>query len=141
VGWRLDALARAYHEHYLKSQPGGRSWEQLPEQFRISNRRAADHVDVKLTQLGLSMARADAPRLLELSPEEIELLARLEHRRWLIERRLLGWTHGDTRDDAQRRNPLLLEWERLSEEARTRNREAIGALPEILARAGFEIRR
>ena len=141
VGWRLDTLARAYHEHYLKSQPGGPPWEQLPEQFRISNRRAADHVSVKLAQLGLNMVRSESPRLLVFSTGETEVLAQLEHRRWFIERRLLGWTHGEMRDDAQRRNPILLEWERLPEEARARNREATGALPQILARAGFEIRR
>ncbi|HEY1991891.1 MAG TPA: RyR domain-containing protein, partial [Gammaproteobacteria bacterium] len=147
-GWRLDKLARSFHEHYMASRPeaerghaGLQAWERLPEQFRVSNRRAADHVHVKLAQLGLRVARSDAPRLLEFSPEEIELLAQLEHRRWFTERRLLGWSHGAVRDATQRRNPLLLEWARLPEEARAGNREAIAALPQILARAGFEIRR
>jgi hypothetical protein len=148
IGWRLDALAKAYHEHYLQTQtakaatsPGARAWEQLPEQFRISNRRAADHVTVKLAQIGLSVERAESPTPFTFSAEESDTLAQLEHRRWRIERQLLGWSYGAARDDAQRRNPYLLDWDKLPESVRAQNREAIAALPKILADAGFEIRR
>ena len=145
-GWRLDALARAYHEHYLKGrsadpdQPGLRGWELLPEQFRASNRRAADHAAVKLQQTGLEIARTENPRPLEFDAEERERLAQLEHRRWCIERRLLGWSHGAQRDDVRRLNPYLVGWASLPEAVRAQNREAIAALPRILADAGFEIR-
>jgi len=148
VASRLDRLAEACHRHYLESQgkdhldsPNCRPWRALPEQFRISNRRQADHIGIKLAQAGLRMQPSDYPQRLNFTPAETELLAKLEHRRWLIERRLLGWTYGKKRDDQKLVNPNLLEWERLPESIRTYNREAVAALPQILAAAGFEIQR
>jgi hypothetical protein len=43
-------------------------------------------------------------------------LARLEHERWMIERKLAGWTYGPTRDTGKRLHELLVPWEALSPE-------------------------
>jgi hypothetical protein len=148
VGAQLDKLAEAFHQNYLASRPAGsaanagaRPWRELPEQYKVSNRRTADHTAVKLAQAGFRIEASASPKRLEVTVEEIELLARLEHRLWIIERRMLGWNYGATRDDGRRLNPNLIEWERLPEEMRGYNREATQAIPKILAAAGLEIRR
>jgi RyR domain len=51
------------------------------------------------------------------SPEtaaKLETLARIEHERWVIERKLDGWRYGPTRNDARRFHPLLISWEQLN---------------------------
>jgi|SRR5579863_551156 len=148
VGARLDALAAAHHRYYIEqkgaaagSNPAAQPWRLLPEQYRVSNRRQADHIGVKLAQIGLKLEPAATPSPFKFSDDEIDLLAQLEHRRWTIERQLLGWTYGPTRDDGRRLNPYLVDWKRLPDEVRNYNRDAVKAMPKILASAGFEIRR
>lgn len=68
---------------------GQQEWE------RESNRQAADHIGVKLALLGLGWTAADGERLRTLLEDKasgaLDLLARLEHRRWCAERLLGGW--------------------------------------------------
>jgi hypothetical protein len=161
LGHQTDKLARAWHEEYRKSlpperqdTPANRPWSQLPESYKMSNRRACDHLPIKLAQAGLRMEPAPSrtdfildkvaasdPVVAELSEEEIDLLARLEHRRWLIERRLLGWRYGPKRSDLKRINPMLVEWDKLPEVDRQRNKAEIADLPRMLAAAGYVLRR
>ena len=81
------------------------------------------------------------PIVTELTAEEADLLAHLEHRRWLIERRLLGWRHGAKRSEAKRLNPLLVEWAKLPETDKEQRREETADLPKMLAGAGYVLRR
>ncbi len=46
-----------------------------------------------------------------------------------------------TRDDTAKTNPLLRDWDDLTDETREHNRRSTAALPDMLARAGFEIAR
>jgi hypothetical protein len=84
-------------------------------------------------------APSTAPAPFELSRDEIELLARLEHRRWSIERRLLGFSYGEVRSEFPPRHDLLVDWEQLPEVQRERNRKDFANLPKVLAVANFEI--
>jgi len=72
-----------------------RKWIFAAEWERESNRQAADHIGVKLALLGLERTAEDGERLRALLADEasgtLDLLARLEHRRWCAERLLGGW--------------------------------------------------
>lgn len=157
----IDRLARAWHEEYRRTlpkerhdAPANRPWEELPEFYKMSNRRACDHLPIKLAQAGLRMEQLpnagaiDLKResakdsiVVELTPEEAELLAHLEHRRWMIERRMLGWRHGQKRSETKRINPLLVEWDKLPEYDRGQRRGETADLPKMLAGAGYILRR
>jgi hypothetical protein len=148
VGARLDRLARAYHEHRRskqavarQDQPSWRPWPELAEQFKMSSRREADHMTIKLAQAGFTIAETDSPEIFKFSRDDVQLLAKLEHRRWTIERLLQGWKHGKKRDDALRLNPFLVDWEDLPPHEHKANTAAIAALPEILALTRREVRR
>ncbi len=146
-----EALARALHEQYLRDHPvtagqapspAQQPWDMLPDEWREQNRQAADHVGTKLHALGASLAPINALDETNdpLAPAEVEHLARLEHERWLAARREAGWrpTTGP-RDDERRLSPLLVSWDQLPDDVRESNREAIRALPQALAQAGFRI--
>jgi hypothetical protein len=131
-----SALGRALHESYLggeaRSDHATQAWEFLPETLHRANVRAADHLRAKLWTLGFDISNwppgviptldaAGRQWLLgetgsEAHPdarEKLKQLARLEHDRWMIDRKLDGWRHAERRDNSQRLHPLLVPWEEL----------------------------
>ena len=109
--------------------------------MRESNRRAADQISAGLRAIGCDLAPLDAwdGVTLELAPAELDVLARIEHERWIAERTGAGWRFGEARDDDQKLNPLLRPWTELPADAKAGGIETARQLPALLARAGFEI--
>jgi hypothetical protein len=146
---RIDDLARAYHSIYLVSQqsdwrvnsPAELPWERLPEIYKQSSRRFADHISAKMRASGLRLRPSKTPRRLDFSPGEIERLAECEHWRWMVEHRLSGWQRGDQRDESRLLHPHLVDWSDLPEHVRELNRAVVRKLPDILASVGIEVRR
>jgi hypothetical protein len=145
---KLDTLARVMHAQYRDSRqfpgethPADQPWNLLPEALKMSNRRRADNLPFLLAKAGLLMVPTATPAAIQFNPDEIELLARLEHRRWAIERQLLGYSYGEVRSEFPPRHELLVEWEHLPEAERERNRNDFAVLPKVLAEAGYEVQR
>ncbi len=152
LGGTHELLARAIHEEYLRDQasqgktcqtnPSMAPWEELPESLRESNRQAADHIGLKLKAVACALAPLtdwEADRF-QFSTAEVELMARLEHERFVRERRTAGWKPGP-RDPKRRTTPYLVSWEELPEEMMELDRNQVRALPALLARAGFQVYR
>ena len=104
LGGTHEIIARAIHEGYVgyrekldgtpQIDPAMVPWEELAEEFRESCRRQADHIGLKLKAVGCGLAPLtdwDA-ELFEFTSEEVEQMARMEHQRWMAERRRAGWT-------------------------------------------------
>jgi K+ transport systems, NAD-binding component len=147
-------LAEVVHERYLRNelakgrQLGStlalRPWAELRDDFRDNNYEQACHLAVKLRRIGATVApRSDRNPPFALTDEEIEVLARLEHERWMANRRKHRWRYGPQRDDTRRIHPDLVPWEDLSEQSRQRDRDAVAAIPaefgEVLAEFGLQI--
>ena len=152
VSESLDGVARTIHAAYMadalargESLGARRSlapWSLLPEDLKDDNRMVADHHFVKLRAAGCVALRQDeAAGEFQWSDEEVERLARFEHDRWMGERLLRGWRHGERRDDAARVHPDLVPYERLSEGVRQLDRNVVIGLPAVMAKAGYAIRR
>ncbi|PTL82419.1 NAD-binding protein [Vitiosangium sp. GDMCC 1.1324] len=152
LGESLDQLARKAHEDYLRrklaqgeamgSRPSLRPWHELDEFFRESNRQQADHIPVKLRAIGCR-TEPSSPEAgtggFTFTPDEVEMLARMEHDRWCARHLLDGWRRGDTRDEVARTHPCIIPWEKLSESYRDNDRAAVRQIPELLALAGQRI--
>lgn len=146
-----ETLARAMHESYVQTQlaidpanPSLVPWAELPESLRASNRRFAEGVGPKLEAVGLLAVPAplaDIDGSQPLAEVEIERLARLEHERWAQDLIADGWRSGPAKDPEAKFHPLLVDWEQLSEPEREKDRDAVRALPRMLAEAGFELHR
>lgn len=146
-------LAEVVHKRYLRielARDESRNteamvpWDQLREDFKDNNYDQACHLAVKLRLIGATVAprsRHNPP--FTLTSEEIELLARLEHERWMANRLKHRWRYGPERDDQRRTHPDLVPWEDLSEASRQRDRDAVAAIPdefgEVLAEFGLQI--
>lgn len=152
-GGTYEILARLFHEDYITEQVNqGQTpqtnramlpWLELSEEFRLSNLLEAEHIDLKLEAIGCFLTpliRRNAESF-RFKKDEIELLARMEHERWLAERLLEGWIFGISRDDGQKLNPNLIPWAKLDETIMEYNKKQIRELPVFLARAGFQIER
>ncbi len=146
-----DALARGLHDNYYQSQlangvargssPAMVPWSELAEDFRISNRANADHVDAKLRAIGCQRVsqKSDGGAVDGFSDDEIELLARIEHNRWCAERWIGGWDYATTRDDKRKLHPSLKPWSELGENERNKDRDAVRCLPALLNTVGWKI--
>ncbi|MGV9306689.1 RyR domain-containing protein [Nonomuraea sp. NPDC003727] len=146
----VETLAKATHSHYLADQRGrgGRfavnsslvPWEELEEDKRESNRLLAEDIGRKLKEVGCALGpRVDPDLGFAFAEEEIELLAEMEHVRWVRMMVTRGWSHGPLRDDENKTHPDIGDWSTLSASAKEKDRDTIRNLPGILALAGFQV--
>lgn len=101
----------------------------------------ADHIPEKLRQIKcdfISITDREI-EMFNFKPEEIEILAELEHERFVEEKEKCGWKQGTTRCNDKKIWTNLLPWEELSEELKDLDRTIVKAIPQLLARAGLEI--
>ena len=143
----LDKKAIAFHNNYLekrrKEDDFGKKdadvpWEELSQEYKDSNRKAADHIGVKMRAIACKIVEAGNPGPeAKLTEEELLMLAKLEHRRWNAERSLAGWTYSEARNDKARKTPDLTEWENLTNEVREYDIDAVKSIPDVLATVGL----
>jgi hypothetical protein len=165
----VERLARALHEEWLHhaapDSPYRRPWQELTEAQRELTRGQADSIGKKLWLVG-----CDLRPLVDWNAEffafdrqEVELLAEMEHDRWMIDRIDEGWRWAPETDRETKRHRDLLPWRQLSdsdkahrygakrlkavgpgvvpEQEKQKDRDAINSLPSLLAKIGYEIYR
>jgi hypothetical protein len=157
-GRDADLAERQFHKAYLKFAASGseaaKPWAMLKEEYRISNRRAVDHIYAKLFEAGFDLrswlARHDPWRELPaLAPgerlfrndAELDRLALLEHNRWVSDRRLGGWRYGEPRDNGRKLHPDIKPFEALSPKIKAHDRRLVEALNDLLKRKRGGLRR
>jgi len=128
-----DTQARRYHEEYSRlyaeaerKKSGAVTgavtrWADLPDQLRVSNRRAAAHMRAKAFAAGYDLARwlasdegyrvsHDLPPAAGAFKDDADpdpMMARLEHQRWMLDRFLDGWRPGGRSDYYRTRKTLV----------------------------------
>ena len=141
----LDVLARAAHEIWLRNNAGSGSpaavpWDKLSEFHKQSNRALADYILIRLRCCGLRLAAGKGPKI-TLDDAAVEKLAALEHWRWCIEMRSMGWRQSAVRDDFLKLHNRLVDWTELPDSVKTYNREMARLLPDIVDAAAMSVRR
>jgi hypothetical protein len=153
LGDPTEILARAIHQDYVFQQvrkgvdPESTAsllpWDRLPDDFKESNRQQAAHIDIKLRAINCTKAPLGLPdeNLVKLTPQEIEMLAELEHDRFVVEREKQGWTYAPNKDAIKKTSPYLVPWKQLSSRIKDLDRNVIHHLPILLASQKFKIKR
>lgn len=138
---RDEAGQDAEMSEKLAKDPSIKDWDELTEDLRESNRQQAAHVHIKLRALELEVTDVNdsRPSVAEFTPAQIELLAQMEHRRWLAERRMANWTYAPVKNEQHRENPNLVSWDKLSEDIKDYDRNAVRKIPELLAGAQMKM--
>jgi hypothetical protein len=162
LGGSFEPIAEAIHEHWrtlsrAQGNPEPESWAEVDESLRQSSRAQARHIKVKLHTIGCSVGPLSDWEATtfefhdpdDKSESEVELLAHLEHERWIDERRAAGWkpcappkTIGEEKENKkQKLTPYLVAFKDLPEPIADYDREFVRAIPKILASAGFQVDR
>jgi predicted ThiF/HesA family dinucleotide-utilizing enzyme len=142
---RQDRMAKAIHENFVLKRtttertaaidPALRPWAELENPlYKDSNRQQADHIGTKLRAIGCEIAPVSDPRpAVTLTKDDIELLAELEHARWVGERTLAGWTYAPGKKNVKlKTTPYLVPWSELADEIRQYDRDAVLEIPAVL---------
>jgi len=78
---------------------------------------------------------------MKFSKSEIEMMAELEHARWVVERLTDGWKPAGEKNVMKKLSPYLVSWEFLTDEIKDYDRDTVLKIPEYLAKVGIEVYR
>jgi RyR domain len=143
-----ERLARVIHEEYRDSEqdltteddPAIASWAELPSYLRYSNRAQADRVCEKIQRIGYAIEKSGNKKpVTEFTPQEVDIMAQMEHGRWIIERLDAGWIPGPRRDVRQKISPYFVQWTALSEDVKEKERQMVRNIPKLLATIGLQV--
>jgi hypothetical protein len=135
LGLRVEQNIKQPNEQDWEASPAELVWEKLPEYFRDANRDQADHNIYKNFILkDKEITRDQAGDINKDHPKLSELMAKMEHRRWIASLVIAGFRYGQNRDDDFKRthpslhNPELSfndHYDQLDEKTKEYDREMI----------------
>ena len=175
----LEKLARAAHEVFvhslrddgysygpqtneeLKTHSSFKAYAELPDDEKEQNRGNVRDMSNKLGRAGYVMvpARSNEPPF-DFPGADLELLAEMEHERWMKAKIVAGWRWAPKTDKDNHLHKDLLPWRKLTDEQMARltpdeaaaigpdeipeqekekDRLLVRAIPKILALAGYTI--
>jgi hypothetical protein len=115
-------------------------YDELIEDLKQQNRNNVRDIPQKLAQAGYLMtpARSNEPPF-DFPGDDLEMLARMEHERWMLDKLAAGWRYGPETDQSSRTSQGLVVWEDLAEDEKEKDRDLVRGIPNILYRAGYTI--
>lgn len=129
----------------LSKEPDLQPWENLKECYRNSYRSQLRYIGEQLqdyhSNVGIRPKLVDdSDTIHELYGPVMEDLARMEHDRWMRDKRREGWRFGPM-DADMKTTPELVPYEELDEATREMIRISVRNLPEYLNMIGYELYR
>jgi WD40 repeat protein len=144
----IESIAITLHEEYISQlmnkgadRTHAKDWAELPDELKESNRSVARGIFEKLNRLGLLLKQKSTinPGKIEFTLSEIEIIAEMEHERWVLERKKNGWKYGQVMDYYKKTHPAIIPWAQLSEHMKDMDRDFVKSMPVIMDKAGFTI--
>jgi hypothetical protein len=152
----LERLAEAAHEVFCddlrsrgykygrvtsdkqKKHSSLKPYDELPEEEKEQNRSNARDIENKLASIGYAIipARSDESPS-ELSNDEVEKLAEMEHERWMNQKIATGWKWASTTDKSMKLHRDLVPWNQLTHEEQEKDRILVKGISRIIAEAGY----
>jgi hypothetical protein len=147
----VEQLAQRTHEKYLAirlaegdplyGRPAMRAWAELSEDLRETNLAQVRDIANKLELVEADVTAVPPVVPFAFTDDEVEMLARYEHDRWLSQRLEAGWGYDPERDDDARKHDRMLPWLYLPETTKDTDRQVVLAIPELLASVGLYLQR
>lgn len=137
-----ETMARMVHQYYREANKGEKNdipWEELSVYDQQQNRYQVDTFADLLLATGFDVELsccAESPVSVNLL---IEPLAIKEHKRWMNDKISQGFKYGKVKSTELLTHPNIVEWKKLSNEDKKKDREAVRRIPELLSISGFTI--
>ncbi|NQT71341.1 MAG: hypothetical protein HQ553_01060 [Chloroflexi bacterium] len=142
----LDKLGEAIHSKYVQDNqkreipPSMQPWDNLREDLQESNRQQAAYAEEILREAGFGLRQSSGtftdPKF---TPEDVVMMAEMEHGRWNVERLRSGWKYGIEKDVENKLSPSLVTWSELTPEIKGYDHSAISEFPAVFEKARLEI--
>lgn len=148
----IDKLAYEIHNQYVMQQQregvtsednsSMRNWDSLSKELQESNIQQAAHIKKKLKEVncGISLL-VKGDKLFAFSNQEVELLAKMEHERWMAEKINAGYKYGEEKNENLKTHPCIMDWILLPWSEQEKDRNTIRTLPSILEKIDLTIER
>ena len=117
------------------------AWEGLNEVMKDANRWSADHLSVKLRAIGFDGHDLSIFDKVGADPEFLEKLSEMEHRRWMAERLMDGWSYGPKRDNRKKIHDLLIPYDELTVEEKDKDKDMVQNIKNLVTSAGWKAQR
>jgi hypothetical protein len=126
-------LQKREHSSYLP-------YAELPENEKEQNRANVRDIPDKMSAAGYVMVpfRSNDHRD-EFTPDEVEKLAILEHERYVKQKLADGWKYARITNKTKKLHQALLDWDKLPESEKEKDRLLVRGIPRILAKAGYNM--
>ncbi|MHC1695688.1 MAG: RyR domain-containing protein [Eubacteriales bacterium] len=148
------------HSGSIKTHPLLVDYAELPKYYKENNRENVRDIPNKLAKIDCVVTiAADGKSSYKLNPSEIELLAEMEHVRYMLHAIKYGWHYENVKAKAFPADSTLLPWRKMSkdeteklygldaanaigldglpDEEKDKDRAIISAIPFIIEKAGF----
>ena len=137
----VSLLAAAFPEicpDKAAQKPALRTWRELTEDHKESNRWQADHLSVKLRAIGYPVNGLEALDRVENDELLLERLSELEHRRWAAALLVDGWRYGE-RDDIKKTHNCLKDYNQLSNTEKFKDKAMITNIRKIVMHKDWDL--
>lgn len=142
VRTRLNDAARLMNDLYRRSVDESLDWDELSDQLKQSKIAAADHLIMKIRILlgDRTISSFDRQTFLaafgklleaEKDPARLDELRRIEHARWVRYYAYCNWKYGKVKDEEKRENPMICEYDELTEDQKSYHDRAWELIEEI----------
>ena len=141
-----EALHSRWRKEKLEKGEDAPTWDELDESRKESSRAQARDIRVKVHKYGCTIVPLDDwdAKHFAFEDEEVEELARDEHKRWNHERAANGWRQVDgaiKSDPIAKTTPYMVPFDELPDDIAEYDRMFVREIPKILASAGLQIKR
>jgi hypothetical protein len=147
----LLKLAAAVNESYLRfvqhNPPDPaylQAFEKLDSWRKATNVAAAARIPAILALVDLRLVPGEATEAEETAVREqlehhLDVLGEHEHKLWVDFHIQNGWTYSPKRDNAKRRHNLLVPYDKLPDDQKAKDHQAIRNYPDLARLAGYKI--
>ncbi|EKQ51437.1 MULTISPECIES: RyR domain-containing protein [unclassified Clostridium] len=140
---KIENLAKSiYEQNKDKNLDNIIPWQELSEELKDSIRYQAKNIPNDLLKINYDVVSVkESEPFIEFTAKELEILAKNQHTSWYKYKKKLGWKYGEVKDNIQKTDPAVVNWDNLSDHKKKEIYEMVKAWPEILAKENFKIER
>lgn len=132
-GWKYNRVRN--DDESVKHHDLLKSYGELRERDKERNRATIRWIPAKVAMEGYEIAPEGSATRQEMTAEQIERLAELEHEIWMKSKRAAGYEQGPKASESPKLSPYLVPWSQVPDDFRYIDRAMVNAIPKILEKA------